>query len=161
MPAEFHIDPLWTVCQRQSNRVAMPRKPCADAQLNVGQCQVDDGHDDGAQMALGPLGDRHKEKNIAAIPKHFLSLGMFFSSDALRQELHLNCTSTNRSLNVPKPSTLTKQSDRHRAGHVILSFRVPGELRSRFATHCHDRGVTPSDVLRELMAAILKVAKHE
>ena len=77
-------------------------------------------------------------------------------------KLHINCTSTNRSFNVPKHLTTSKKiADRHSAGHVILSFRVPAELRSRFADHCRDREITTSDVLRELMNTILKAAKND
>ena len=60
-----------------------------------------------------------------------------------------------------KGFTSSQKSDRHRAGTVTLSIRVPAALRANFASYCHGQGLSSSDVLRNLMSAFLKAAKND
>lgn len=52
------------------------------------------------------------------------------------------------------------QPDRHPAGMVVLSLRVPADLRESFSRECDRRGMSNSDVLRKLMAAYLRRAAN-
>lgn len=55
----------------------------------------------------------------------------------------------------------TRPNDRHRPGSVQLKAWLPAELKNDFASHSALRGASASEVLRDLIAAYIRVSDRQ
>lgn len=77
------------------------------------------------------------------------------------EERYTQDTSTNWSYPLKKELKSYRTTDRHSADTVLLSFRLPAELHANFSALCRRKGISNSNILRNLMAAFLEAAAND